>query len=400
MESLVVGCGNVPLRSCLTMGFFRIWVAGCFVFAGCGDDDGACPSGFTAEGDICVPVVDSGVDAAEDSGGEDVGVDAESVDSGVDAALDASDDATLDAASDSGADAQADVAIDSAGDAGECAAEETLCNGLDDDCDDRIDEGNPEGGARCGTGVGACEQGTETCVAGDIVCQGGVEPTDETCNGADDDCDTRTDEGVLNTFYRDMDGDSYGTSSTCEACTAAGCSGGASLWATRPGDCDDSCAVCFPGNPEVCDEENNDCDAMTDEGVTTTYYPDTDRDTYGQSSSPMQRCSGGSGLVTRGGDCADSDNRAFPGQGEQFGTPILGARTAGTGPYDFNCDGVETQAYRRTNGCPTVNNSSCNGLRWSAATAPACGFSAAAESCLGFGGSCTSTSRSLTQLCN
>jgi 2-polyprenyl-6-methoxyphenol hydroxylase-like FAD-dependent oxidoreductase len=32
----------------------------------------------------------------------------------------------------------------------------------------------------------------------------------ETCNGVDDDCDGSTDEGVLSTFYRDADGDTYG----------------------------------------------------------------------------------------------------------------------------------------------------------------------------------------------
>lgn len=73
-----------------------------------------------------------------------------------------------------------------------------LCNGEDDDCDGDTDEGCPcEPGSEqpCGTDVGECQQGTQTCVAQQWgPCEGAVEPRDEICDGRDNDCDGATDE--------------------------------------------------------------------------------------------------------------------------------------------------------------------------------------------------------------
>jgi hypothetical protein len=73
------------------------------------------------------------------------------------------------------------------------------CNGLDDDCDGTTDEGCActTGESRpCGSDVGACQPGTQTCEDGAWgECLGGVSPTQEECNGVDDDCDGTTDEG-------------------------------------------------------------------------------------------------------------------------------------------------------------------------------------------------------------
>ena len=59
-----------------------------------------------------------------------------------------------------------------------------------------------------------------TCPDGEMVvdgiCQrirldaGRCVPVDETCNGLDDDCDERIDEGVLTTFFLDIDEDGEG----------------------------------------------------------------------------------------------------------------------------------------------------------------------------------------------
>jgi hypothetical protein len=77
--------------------------------------------------------------------------------------------------------------------------EETRCDGLDNDCDGMVDEPFPLVGTACGNGAGACRRtGTYECnAAGDgVVCNAppAGAPTDEACNGVDDDCDGRVDE--------------------------------------------------------------------------------------------------------------------------------------------------------------------------------------------------------------
>lgn len=66
------------------------------------------------------------------------------------------------------------------------------CNNLDDNCDGQID-----GFTRpCGISAGQCMQGTQACNAGVWgACTGGVTPQTETCDGQDNDCDGKTDEG-------------------------------------------------------------------------------------------------------------------------------------------------------------------------------------------------------------
>ncbi|MCG3173624.1 MAG: hypothetical protein GMKNLPBB_01823 [Myxococcota bacterium] len=75
---------------------------------------------------------------------------------------------------------------------------EELCNGVDDDCDGQVDDGDPEGGASCGTGqLGFCAAGILSCQGGIQVCAPNSQPRVESCNGLDDDCDGQVDEGDL-----------------------------------------------------------------------------------------------------------------------------------------------------------------------------------------------------------
>ncbi|MCB9536196.1 MAG: hypothetical protein H6704_08020 [Myxococcales bacterium] len=67
------------------------------------------------------------------------------------------------------------------------------CNASDDDCDGLTDEDVTR---PCGSDVGSCEPGVETCTFGEWgPCQGGVDPVFvEVCDGEDQDCDGEVDE--------------------------------------------------------------------------------------------------------------------------------------------------------------------------------------------------------------
>ena len=87
----------------------------------------------------------------------------------------------------------------------------------------------------------------------------------EACDGIDNNCDGATDEGVLSTFYADADGDSFGDLATAvEACEPPAAT------VADATDCDDASAGTFPGNTELCDGIDTDCDAATtDAGLVT-----------------------------------------------------------------------------------------------------------------------------------
>ncbi len=119
------------------------------------------------------------------------------------------------------------------------------------------------------------------------------------------------DENGLNTYYADTDGDGYGDSSnSTQACSTP------SGYVSNSTDCDDNDANNYPGNTEVCDGQDNDCDGQVDEGAGNTYYADTDGDGYGDSNNSTQACSTPSGYVSNSTDCDDNDANNYPGNTE------------------------------------------------------------------------------------
>ena len=148
-----------------------------------------------------------------------------------------------------------------------------LCDGADNDCDTSVpaDEADADGD-------------------GEMVCDGDCDDANaavstsapEVCNAIDDDCDASIDEGF------DVDGDGV---------TTCGVDG---VLATADDDCDDSVATTYPGAPEVCNDNNDDCDGESDEGF------DSDGD-------GVTTCGVDGIFGTADDDCDDASATTYPG---------------------------------------------------------------------------------------
>jgi len=194
------------------------------------------------------------------------------------------------------------------------------CNQVDDDCDGQMDEGvkliyyadvdqdgygNPLISIEaCSTPSGYVSDNTDCKDTNDSIYPGAV----EVCNGLDDDCDEEVDEGVLVTYYPDSDGDGYGREGglTKQACSTPI---GYSQFST---DCNDLDAAVNPGALETCNEIDDNCNLVVDEGVQTSYYADLDGDTYGNPASLTLACSAPTGYVITYTDCNDQNAAVNP----------------------------------------------------------------------------------------
>jgi hypothetical protein len=91
----------------------------------------------------------------------------------------------------------------------------------------------------------------------------------ETCNGIDDDCNGRIDEGTgLFAKYLDSDKDGYGSSTLIEISCRPKFSGES----YRPDDCNDNDAAIHPGATEMCNGKDDDCDGKIDDDCFGTNY--------------------------------------------------------------------------------------------------------------------------------
>ncbi|MED5370342.1 MAG: MopE-related protein [Myxococcota bacterium] len=141
----------------------------------------------------------------------------------------------------------------------------------------------------------------------------------EDCDDVDQDCDGSVDEGQeFLTWYPDEDGDGWGDDA-----------GAFDSCALEPGhvlqgeDCDDWNASVHPGQLEVCDGIDQDCDGVEDDGLEfLTWYPDGDSDGYGDDAGAIEACDVPVGHVQVAGDCDDEQTQANPGRTEVCGDGI------------------------------------------------------------------------------
>ena len=208
------------------------------------------------------------------------------------------------------------------------------CNGMDDNCDGQVDEGFPLqiwyldedlDGFGSSMFIMSCAQPTGYVNrTGDCDDNNAAVNPDatEVCNPLDDNCNGLLNEGIpTQTWFVDLDGDGYGIDITTTSCFQP------EGTAAQGGDCDDNNPAINPGTPEVCNNMDENCNGIPDDGVATqTWFPDNDQDGFG-SNLGIESCFQPTGHVAQSGDCDDNNPFVNPGIAE------------GCNAVDDNCDG-------------------------------------------------------------
>ena len=209
------------------------------------------------------------------------------------------------------------------------------------DCDDTRDDVNPAEEEQCDEIDHNCNGDNgmiDTDLDGWAECEGDCDDTlatvypgaDEYCNGYDDDCDDEIDEdSALDapTWYLDYDQDTFGGAAYAMVqCYQP------DWFVGNADDCNDLDAETYPGAPEQCDEEDNDCDGDVDEAPAIdapTWYMDGDADGYGTTTATItDECTQPSGYADNPDDCDDTRFDSNPGAPEYCNG------------YDDDCDGT------------------------------------------------------------
>ena len=115
-------------------------------------------------------------------------------------------------------------------------------------------------------------------------------------------------------WYLDADADGYGNPGT----SALSC-GQPDDYVSLAGDCDDGLSTINPGQDELCDAVDNDCDGLVDEDDAQdapTWYPDEDGDGYGDDSLATSACANPGDYLSVGGDCDDARAEVSPSASE------------------------------------------------------------------------------------
>lgn len=191
-----------------------------------------------------------------------------------------------------------------------------ICNFKDDDCDGLVDEGcqvfyrdedgdsyglwhvqiratsKPNGYADRG---GDCNDNNANVHPGRT----------EVCNTIDDNCNGRIDEGCI-IYYEDADGDGFGNSNRRRPSTFP-----PPGYVLFPGDCNDANPTIHPGQGELCNGVDDNCNNVIDENC-RIYFRDADSDGWGDAKQTRLASSRPPGYVSISGDCDDFDPSVNP----------------------------------------------------------------------------------------
>ncbi len=181
-----------------------------------------------------------------------------------------------------------------------------VCDEIDNDCDGLIDTDDPglvDGitGHVDGDGDGfGVADATLTCDPNAVIEDG----TD--CDDADENIHpaaTEVCDEIDNDCDALIDGDDPDTD------------GDGDGYSVCDDDCEDDEADINPGADEMCDEIDNDCDGTIDGPLSvdaSTYYPDVDGDGFGDDDSGIVSCESLAPYIEVGGDCDDSEATVNP----------------------------------------------------------------------------------------
>jgi hypothetical protein len=244
-----------------------------------------------------------------------------------------------------------------------------ICDGIDNDCDGTIDDGVPA--TKCeipgqaglkyqddGFATSQCKKGLLPCNG---ICSGWVGPSQELCDGIDNDCDGLVDK---------QDPDIQGIGIVCGSANGT-CTKGVS-------DCVNGQPVCVGGKlpqPEICDNLDNDCNGAVDDGQMLDAPPANEKPCWNLPPSgcnPPCAFGGFQWCPPAGATCHDVGTLAKPPC--ELGLLTCNAGTwqcaGGLAPETESCDGVDNNCDGTIDNIPqdvcfkTVPNSPCVAGVW------------------------------------